>query len=136
VGRHNDGGQGRVRGGRVQFVDARELQERMQQQVRRGVQRVRGRGQEWTVGRRPRVQARGGCLGEGGALFGLTVRGMKGRGRMVKVKIGRGAVAVAHKLVRAMVALAEGPGGCYARGCLAARQGGARRGKRESRVKR
>jgi hypothetical protein len=100
----------------VQFVDARELQERMQQQV------GRGRVQEWTVRRRrPRVQARGG-LSDGGAVFGLAMGGMDGRGRMVKVKIGRGAVAVAHKLLWAVVALADGPG-CYcARGCLA-RQG-------------
>jgi hypothetical protein len=101
VGRHNDGGQGRVRGGRVQFVDARELQERVQQQIRRSVQRVRGRGQEGTVGRRPRGQL-GGRLSEGGARLGLAVGRVDSRGRMVKVKIGCGAVAVAHKLVRAL----------------------------------
>lgn len=82
----------------MQFVDARKLQEGLQQDVWRGVQRERGRGVEGRRGRRPESQVGGRALEEGGALFGLTGGGMDSR-RMGDVKIGWARVAaVAHKL--------------------------------------
>jgi hypothetical protein len=83
----------------VQFVDARKLQERVQQQVGRGEHGMRRRGQLWGVWRRPQVEPLGWWLDVRGALFGLAVCGMNGQ-RMWEILICRGAVvAVAHQLL-------------------------------------
>jgi hypothetical protein len=89
VGRHNYGGDGRVRGGRVQFVDARELQEGVQQQVRRDCSvRVQALG----------LDVVGGRIEDRRALFCPASVGMNGQW-MLNVKIVRVVVAaVAHKL--------------------------------------
>lgn len=98
----------------MQFVDARKLQERVQQQERRGVQRgcVSGWVQEWgRVGRRAQAQAGVRVLEGGGALFGLAV-GRTGARRMLDVKIGSAAVvAIAHRLLRALVLVLGAAGG-------------------------
>lgn len=104
MGRHDYGGERGVGRGLVQFVDARELQEGVQQQVRRALEVGSGSvlerelvlGQQRGVGR---CQKGGGRRVKKRSRGGRLVQGQRNRLRMLGVKMLAAVAAVAHQLL-------------------------------------